>query len=226
MNYTTFESFIHPDVLNAFLTKQPDITVLLEKDAHIGDEKIYVSNVARLNVGDQFVLGDTSYKILLINEIINELCIEPALLIDADEDSDITVKGLTNKNSLINFYEIGTNDYISFSQSLSMNGVPIRFDADVYILKRAFIAMYSWILQNKSFLRDLNLNGMEIPKSQIYDHFLALLNSEKDDLEQMRSEALDELKRKQQYEADGKSGNGFVRYTAPMRNMRTGRYFR
>ena len=80
------------------------------------------------------------------------------------------------------------------------------------------IAMYKWLLQNKAVLRDINLSGLGIPKSQVFDHFYKLLEMEKQEYDDMRKEALDELKRKQDYEANGQSGRGFMRYNAPNRS--------
>jgi hypothetical protein len=218
MDYLTYESFIHPDVLAAFLVKDKNIVVKLTADANAGDIVLYCDKVDDIYIGDKFAFNNNIYEVRDVDIVLRQIVTDPL----EDEMTYGTVLTIVKERSdksdaLRNFYNIGQSDYSAFANSLAQSGVPIRFDSDVYILKRAFIAMYTWILQNKSFLRNINLTGIGIAKSDVYQHFFDLLESEKKDLEAMRSEAMEEVKRKQDYEANGQSGKGFLRYTAPNR---------
>jgi hypothetical protein len=221
MDYLTFESFIHPDVLSAFLIKKGESTFKITADAKIGDEYINVENAIDLSVGAIFLHSNIEYKIRAIDQTKSQIVINE-LQNEILKDVIVTIPAVDYRNALKSFYDIGTKDYSTFANSLTQSQIIVRFDADVYILKRAFIAMYTWILQNKAFLRNLDLSGIGIKKSDIYDHFDNLLKAEREELEGIRKEATDEVARKQNAEYDGKSGNGFVRYTAPSRSYFSG----
>jgi hypothetical protein len=218
MDYLTYESFIHPDVLAAFLIKEKNVVVKTVADAEIGDNILYVTTTDGVYINDKFVVDNILYTIEIVDMVRRQITVN-SLQKDMPSGTVLTImkENSDKSGALRNFYDIGERDYSSFANSLVQSGVPIRFDSDVYILKRAFIAMYTWILQNKSFLRNINLTGIGIAKSDVYQHFFDLLESEKKDLEAMRSEAMEEVKRKQDYEANGQSGKGFLRYTAPNR---------
>lgn len=218
MDYLTYESFIHPDVLTAFLIKSENVVFEVTKNCSIGDEILPVDSVTNIYAGDKFLYNEIAYTVRTVDAIHGQVFVNP-LEADIPEDTSLTIIKEDRRAALKNFYEVGQRDYSAFATTLANAGVPVRFDADVYILKVAFIAMYKWILHNKAFIRDINLTGIGIPKSQVYDHFLKLLQLEQEDLESLRKEAMDELARKQQNEADGKSGTGFVRFSAPNRGF-------
>lgn len=221
ITYLDFESFIHPDVLSAFLIKKDDIVLTTVGDIVMGSEIITVSDLKDVSEGETFTFANVTYTIRLVNTITKQIFIN-SLQSDIPNGTQIVIYRQNNKNSLENFYNIGVNDYNVFATSLINSGVQVRFNEDVYVLKRAFIAMYTWVLQNKAFLKNLDLTGVGIKKSEVYDHFFDLLETEKKDLENIRKEANDELARKQQNDADGKSGKGFVRYTRPNRGYFSG----
>lgn len=216
MDYLTFESFIHPDVLSAFLVKKADVAFTVTELAITGSEYLTINDVSQIFSGDAFLHNNAQYTVRAV-DIIRKQIIINALQSDIQADTALTVIGRDYRSSLQSFFDIGSKDYATFANSLSASGITIRFDSDVYVLKRSFMAMYSWMLQNKAFLKDLNLTGVGIEKSQIYEHFSKLLEAEREELESIRKEAMDELARKQEADYNGKSGSGFVRYTIPNR---------
>lgn len=217
MTYAEFESFIHPDVLSAFKKVQSAINFdVLQGFA--GEDFLVVSNVDNVNAGFEFVIGDMVLTVKDVNSVEKKLILTTALTEDIPPNTNVSQAERDYSQALKNFWNIGENDYSTFAKSLADYDVPVRFSQDVYILKSAMMAMYKWLLQNKAVLRDINLTGLGVPKSQVFDHFYKLLEMEKEEYDAMREEAMEELKRKQDYEANGQSGNGFLRYNTPNRS--------
>lgn len=217
MTYAEFESFIHPDVLSAFKKVQSAINFdVLQGFA--GEDFLVVSNVDNVNAGFEFVIGDMVLTVKDVNSVEKKLILTTALTEDVPPNTNVSQAERDYSQALKNFWNIGENDYSTFAKSLADYDVPVRFSQDVYILKSAMMAMYKWLLQNKAVLRDINLTGLGVPKSQVFDHFYKLLEMEKEEYDAMREEAMEELKRKQDYEANGQSGNGFLRYNTPNRS--------
>lgn len=217
MTYNEFESFIHPDVLVAFKKVQQAIDFEIT-EGYVGSDFLIVSNVDNVSAGFEFVVGDNVLQVFEVLSVESKLVLTKELTEDVPSGTRISVPQRDYSQALKNFFKIGQDDYATFATSLAQYDVPVRFSQDVYTLKSAMIAMYKWILQNKAVLRDINLTGLGIPKSQIFDHFYKLLEFEKEEYEAMREEAMEELKRKQDYEANGQSGNGYVRYNRPNRS--------
>lgn len=217
MTYAEFESFIHPDVLSAFKKVQSAINFdVLQGFA--GEDFLVVSNVDNVNAGFEFVIGDMVLTVKDVNSVEKKLILATALTEDVPPNTNVSQAERDYSQALKNFWNIGENDYSTFAKSLADYDVPVRFSQDVYILKSAMMAMYKWLLQNKAVLRDINLTGLGVPKSQVFDHFYKLLEMEKEEYDAMREEAMEELKRKQDYEANGQSGKGFLRYNTPNRS--------
>lgn len=221
MDYLTYESFIHPDVLKAFLIKDEDVIVTVKGDYPISAEIITVDSVTNVFAGDKFVHDGVVYQVRTVDTVQGQIFTIPLKTV-LNDGTKLTITKEDRRAALQNFYDVGARDYAVFAKTLAAYEVPVRFDSDVYILKVAFIAMYKWILHNKAFLRDINLTGVGIPKSQVFDHFYKLLQQETDEWEMLRKEAMDELKQKQQNDADGKSGTGFVSYSVPSRGYFSG----
>lgn len=217
MTYAEFESFIHPDVLSAFKKVQSAINFEITQ-GNAGEDFLVVSNVDNVNTGFQFVVGDMVLNVKDVDSVANKLLLTTTLTEDVPVGTAISQAERDYSQALKNFWSIGENDYSTFAKSLADYEVPVRFSQDVYILKSAMMAMYKWLLQNKAVLRDINLTGLGVPKSQVFDHFYKLLEMEKEEYNAMREEAMEELKRKQDYEANGQSGKGFLRYNAPNRS--------
>lgn len=217
MTYAEFESFIHPDVLSAFKKVQSAINFGITQ-GNAGEDFLVVSNVDNVNTGFQFVVGDMVLNVKDVDSVANKLLLTTILTEDVPVGTVISQAERDYSQALKNFWSIGENDYSTFAKSLADYEVPVRFSHDVYILKSAMMAMYKWLLQNKAVLRDINLTGLGVPKSQVFDHFYKLLEMEKEEYDAMREEAMEELKRKQDYEANGQSGKGFLRYNAPNRS--------
>lgn len=217
MTYAEFESFIHPDVLSAFKKVQSAINFdVLQGFA--GEDFLVVSNVDNVNAGFEFVIGDMVSTVKDVNSVEKKLILTTVLTEDVPPNTNVSQAERDYSQALKNFWNIGENDYSTFAKSLADYDVPVRFSQDVYILKSAMMAMYKWLLQNKAVLRDINLTGLGVPKSQVFDHFYKLLEMEKEEYDAMREEAMEELKRKQDYEANGQSGKGFLRYNTPNRS--------
>lgn len=225
MTYAEFESFIHPDVLSAFKKVQSAINFEITEGVADNDFLI-VSNVDNVNAGFEFVVGDMVLVVADVESVNNKLLLTKTLTDDIPAGTIISLEERDYSKVLKNFWSIGEGDYSVFAKSLSDYDVPIRFSQDVYILKSSMIAMYKWLLQNKAVLKDINLSGLGVPKSQVFDHFCKLLEMEKQEYDDMRDKALEELKRKQDYEANGQSGRGFMRYSAPNRSRMYGYYRR
>lgn len=224
MDYLTFESFIHPSVVEAFLVKEPDIPFTVTQDSFAGSDTVVVGSAEGIFSGDSFLLGGITYTIRAADKNRNTLLIKPELGFDVRAGVELIITKKDCRDSLVNFYNLGVKDYQAFVKSLLDWDIPFRHDADVYVLKSGFIAMYKWILHNKAFLRRIDLTGIGIAKDQIFDHFYQLLEYEKEEYDQMREEALEELARKQEDDAAGRSGTGFVRYNAPNRRFFGGYY--
>lgn len=218
MTYLEFESFIHPDVLSAFKKVQSAIDFEVKTQGNAGENFLYVSNVDNINTGFRFIIEDMVLTVADVVPVENKLVLTEPMTEDVRVGEHISISSRDYSSALKNFWSIGENDYATFAKSLQDYQVPIRFSQDVYILKSSMMAMYKWLLQNKAVLRDINLSALGIPKSQIFEHFYKLLELEKEEYEKMREEAMEELKRKQDYEANGQSGKGFLRYQVPNRS--------
>lgn len=218
MTYNEFESFIHPDVLVAFKKVQSAIDFTVTGGGNAGENFLVVSSVDNISAGYEFVVGDNVVEVFDVLFVENKLLLTKTLIDDIPTGTHISVPQRDYSGVLRTFFKIGQDDYSTFATSLAQYDVPVRFSQDVYTLKSAMMAMYKWILQNKAVLRDINLTGLGIPKSQVFEHFYKLLEMEREEYEAMRKEAMDELERKQDYEANGQSGKGFVRYSKPNRS--------
>lgn len=218
MTYSEFESFIHPDVLSAFKKVQSAINLEVTTQGNAGENFLVVSNVENVNAGFEFVVGDMVLTVSDVNSVESKLMLSADMTEDVPVGTKVSVESRDYSQALKNFWNIGEGDYSTFARSLRDYDVPVRFSQDVYILKSSMMAMYKWLLQNKAVLRDINLTGLGIPKSQVFEHFYKLLEMEKEEYDAMRKEAMDELKRKQDYEANGQSGKGFTRFNKPNRS--------
>lgn len=218
MTYSEFESFIHPDVLSAFKKVQSAIDFEVTTQGNAGENFLVVSSVDNVNAGLQFIIGDMILTVADVVAVEKKLLLTSEMTEDVPVGTHITIESRDYSQALKNFWTIGEGDYSTFASSLRDYGVPVRFSQDVYILKSSMMAMYKWLLQNKAVLRDINLTGLGIPKSQVFEHFYKLLEMEKEEYDKMREEAMEELKRKQDYEANGQSGKGFLRYNTPNRS--------
>lgn len=110
-------------------------------------------------------------------------------------------------------YQVGVEEYNHLANRLAnVNLVPL-FPADTYILKRGFIQLYEWMLQNTAFLENLNLGGLGIKDSDIFDHFRSLRDAEKKDIDALREEALFDYR-----EASGSGSKGFKLNHLPHKN--------
>ena len=73
----------------------------------------------------------------------------------------------------------------------------VRFDAQTFQLKTALCHVYEYVLQDDAILHALSLQTMSLSENQVFDNYYRLLQMEREDLEKMRKEFLDEVKDKE-----------------------------
>lgn len=103
------------------------------------------------------------------------------------------------------------------------------FDTNTYLVKRAVVNIYNWILQNKAELTSLNLEGLDLNDQEVFDHFKALKDDEEKDLNQMREAMMDYIKSLKMSNNPALLGGQPIAQGARMtfgvaRNRYTGRY--
>lgn len=87
---------------------------------------------------------------------------------------------------------VAIQSYNSLTASLPEK-VRVRFDSITFMLKAAFVQIYTFILHDASYLTAITLTGLGLREDQVYDHFFALLQLERKDVDEMRKELLDEI---------------------------------
>lgn len=116
--------------------------------------------------------------------------------------------------TLQNSFNLAVNDFNQLNQKLDDEGIVPKFDKSTYVLKKSLALVYNWILQNKAFLMNINLSGLGLSESDVYNHFRDLKESEELDIQQMRQEALTEY-----FSITGKGAGGAFLKFAPNKDI-------
>lgn len=93
--------------------------------------------------------------------------------------------------------EVANQSYSALTARMPSKAV-IRFDSQTFQLKTALCHVYEYVLQDKAILHNLSLQTMGLSEEQVFSNYFQLLRAEREELEQMRKEALDEIKDKEE----------------------------
>lgn len=104
------------------------------------------------------------------------------------EGEEFDIQNPTLKASII----VATQMYNALTASLP-EGAVVRFDSVTFMLKIAFCHIYEFILHDVSYLTAITLTGLGISENQVWEHFKALLDMERKDIEDMKQDLLDEI---------------------------------
>lgn len=115
---------------------------------------------------------------------------------DTDEDGNSIVK--KENNATLQAAVENANQAYSALVSNKPKKAVVRFDSQTFQLKTALCHIYKFILQDDATLHALSLETMSLSEEQVFDNYFRLLELEKEELEAMRKEFLDEIKDKEE----------------------------
>ena len=95
-----------------------------------------------------------------------------------------------------NAVEVANKSYSALIARMPTKAV-VRFDSDTFCLKTALCFIYEYVLQDHAMLHSLSLQTMSLSEDQIFNNYFALLKAEREDLNEMRKEALKEIEDKE-----------------------------
>jgi hypothetical protein len=222
MEIEDFKTFLHSDVLALFtsLNKRAEFTT--QSDLAIGSKSFTVPNGTTICIGDKVNIGNSeSFTVVQYDPVLLIVTLSDATKNAYPAKTSIVVL-YDNMNTLTNSLQLAKNEAYSFSQSLSKSGMQVRYDAETYTLKSALIHVYNWILQNKANMKNMSLTGLSLSNSDIFEHFLKLRDAEKQEIEDMRNEAYNEMLSSNS-NARGTLGGGMKLNFVPVRRY-NGRY--
>ena len=112
--------------------------------------------------------------------------------IEGEPDIVTTEPNATLKSAV----EVANQSYSALTARMPAKAV-VRFDSHSFQLKTALCFIYEYVLQDHALLHALSLQTMSLSENQVFDNYYQLLKAEREELEEMRKEALDEIKDKE-----------------------------
>lgn len=193
MDISSFKTFLNEDVLKMFTEVKTRAEFVTTSKIIAGDNTFIVPSGYDIVKGDKLSIDDqenfivtdydSTFLLVSLNNIIEHSYAEGAKIV-------ITYNF---ESTLSNALEMGQKDARALVTSLKQNDIPVRFDEETYALKSALIYVYTTILQKKATKKKLSVPGVSISSEQEFDHYKELVKLLKDDLEQIREDAYQDI---------------------------------
>ena len=121
--------------------------------------------------------------------------------------------GNPNK-TLVSAVEVAIQEFNALTAMIPNRAI-VRFDSDTFQLRVALCYVYEYVLQDHAILHALSLQTMSLSENQVFDNYFRLLQMEKEEIEKMKKQLLDEIKDK---EDDNKRYGVLLYHRFPRRN--------